>query len=201
MLYTRGMMISMLQVEAIRAAQEKYGKGKVDDAASRCAGASRTSTSRPRSSRRWASASMMRPIKTSCSNHMGTDWARIDTWDGGKWNVTSDWYQADKTASSTPMVKEYAAEVREGQEHQAARLQLNRAAWPPSPPSAAGRSAAAARRQRHRGHLQPRDPRAQGRVAHGAGGRHRGAARRQRRGQDDHAARRLATCSRASAAR
>ena len=47
-----------------------------------------------------------------------------------------------------------------------------------------------AERQRHRGHLQPRDPRAQGRVAAGARGQGRGAARRQRRGQDDHAARR-----------
>ena len=41
--------------------------------------------------------------------------------------------------------------------------------------------------QQHRGHLRPRHPRAEGRVADRAAGRHRRAARRQRRGQDDDA--------------
>ena len=44
------------------------------------------------------------------------------------------------------------------------------------------------RRQRHRGDLQPRDPRAQGRFAAGARRRHRRHPRRQRRGQDHDAA-------------
>jgi branched-chain amino acid transport system substrate-binding protein len=26
---------------------------------------------------------------------MGVSWARIHTWDGAKWNFTSDWLQAD----------------------------------------------------------------------------------------------------------
>jgi branched-chain amino acid transport system substrate-binding protein len=50
----------------------------------------------------------MRPLQTSCANHMGTDWARIAQWDGERWNVASDWYQSDKTHIA-PMVKEYAA--------------------------------------------------------------------------------------------
>ena len=41
--------------------------------------------------------------------------------------------------------------------------------------------------QQHRGHLRPRDPRAEGRVARGAAGPHRRAARRERRRQDDDA--------------
>ena len=49
----------------------------------------------------------MRPVQTSCSNHMGTDWARIVQWDGTKWQNTSDWYQADKS-NIDPLVKEYA---------------------------------------------------------------------------------------------
>jgi branched-chain amino acid transport system substrate-binding protein len=50
---------------------------------------------------------MLRPFKTSCDNHLGTDWARIAQWNGSKWVVTSDWYQADKTLID-PLVKEYA---------------------------------------------------------------------------------------------
>ena len=51
---------------------------------------------------------IMRPVKTSCSNHKGDDWARIVQWDGAKFKVASDWYQADKTLLD-PMVKEAAA--------------------------------------------------------------------------------------------
>ncbi len=40
---------------------------------------------------------ILRPVKTSCENHMGTDWSRIAQWDGAKFNVVSDWYQADKS--------------------------------------------------------------------------------------------------------
>ena len=50
----------------------------------------------------------MRPVKTSCSNHKGDDWARIVQWDGAKFKVVSDWYQADK-AILDPMVKDAAA--------------------------------------------------------------------------------------------
>jgi branched-chain amino acid transport system substrate-binding protein len=39
---------------------------------------------------------------------MGTDWARIAQWDGQKFKVVSDWYQADKSMVD-PLVKEAAA--------------------------------------------------------------------------------------------
>jgi branched-chain amino acid transport system substrate-binding protein len=40
----------------------------------------------------------------SCSDHMGSTWARVQTWDGSKWNFSSDWYQADEQIIK-PMVK------------------------------------------------------------------------------------------------
>lgn len=107
MAHTRGMMISMLQVEAIRAAQDKFGKGKsltpeqvrwgfenldLTDAKLKALGF----------------GAIMRPVKTSCSNHMGSAWGRIAQWDGGKWAVKSDWYEARK-AVIDPLVKESAA--------------------------------------------------------------------------------------------
>jgi branched-chain amino acid transport system substrate-binding protein len=47
---------------------------------------------------------VMRPISTSCADHRGATWARIHTWDGAKWNFTSDWYESDASIIK-PMIK------------------------------------------------------------------------------------------------
>ncbi len=104
--YNRGVMISMLQVEAIRAAQEKYGKGKALTPEQVRWGYENLDLTADKL-KTLGFGEMMRPLKTSCSNHMGNDWARIIQWDGGKWNITSDWYQSDKTHIN-PLVKEFA---------------------------------------------------------------------------------------------
>ena len=49
-------------------------------------------------------AGVMRPLSTSCADHMGSSWARIETWDGAKWAISSDWYQADEQIIK-PMVR------------------------------------------------------------------------------------------------
>ena len=49
-------------------------------------------------------AGVLRPISTSCQDHMGSTWARIHTWDGKQWKMSSDWYQADEQIIK-PMVK------------------------------------------------------------------------------------------------
>jgi branched-chain amino acid transport system substrate-binding protein len=105
--HTRGLMIAMLQVEAIRTAQEKFGKGKVMTPDQVRWGFENLDLTADRL-KALGFGEIMRPLKTSCANHMGTDWARIAQWDGEKWNVASDWYQSDKTHIA-PMVKEYAA--------------------------------------------------------------------------------------------
>ena len=104
--HTRGMVISMLQVEAIRAAQEKYGKGKPVTSEQVRWGMENLNLTQERLNE-LGFGKILRPIKTSCQNHLGTDWARIAQWDGAKWKVTSDWYQADKTMIE-PLVQEYA---------------------------------------------------------------------------------------------
>jgi branched-chain amino acid transport system substrate-binding protein len=106
MAHTRGMMISMLQVEAIRAAQEKYGKGKVMTPEQVRWGFEHLDLSSERL-KALGFGEIMRPVKTSCVNHMGTDWAKIVQWNGTKWEPKSDWYQADP-AMITPLVDEYA---------------------------------------------------------------------------------------------
>ena len=105
--HTRGMMISMLQVEAIRTAQEKFGKGKVMTPEQVRWGFENLNLTADRL-KALGFGEVMRPVQTSCANHMGTDWARIVQWDGAKWTLASDWYQSDKTHID-PLVKEYAA--------------------------------------------------------------------------------------------
>lgn len=105
--HTRGMMISMLQVEAIRAAQEKYGKGKALASEQVRWGYEHLDLTADKL-KALGFGELMRPVKTSCQNHMGDDWAHIVQWDGGKWEIKSDWYQSDKT-HITPLVQEYAA--------------------------------------------------------------------------------------------
>ncbi len=105
MAHTRGMVISMLQVEAIRAAQEKYGKGKVMTSEQVRWGLENLNLTQERLNE-LGFGKILKPVKTSCDNHMGTDWSRIAQWDGGQWKVVSDWYQGDK-ALIDPLVKEY----------------------------------------------------------------------------------------------
>jgi branched-chain amino acid transport system substrate-binding protein len=47
---------------------------------------------------------IMRPLSTSCADHMGSSWARVQTWDGKKWAFSSDFIQADEQILK-PMVK------------------------------------------------------------------------------------------------
>ncbi len=105
--HTRGMMISMLQVEAIRTAQEKYGKGKHMTPEQVRWGFENLNITTERLEE-LGFAKLMRPVKTSCSNHMGDDWARIIQWNGKKFDIVSDWYQSDKKFVD-PLVKELAA--------------------------------------------------------------------------------------------
>ena len=103
--YTRGVMIAMLQVESIRTAQEKFGKGKTMTPEQVRWGLENLNLTQERLNE-LGFGKVLRPVKTSCENHMGTDWSRIAQWDGAKFNVVSDWYQADKSMVD-PLVKEY----------------------------------------------------------------------------------------------
>ncbi len=102
-LYTRGMIISMLSVEAIRRAQERFGKGKVMTGEQVRWGLENLSIDQKRLDA-LGLGNLIRPISTSCQDHMGSTWARVHTWDGSKWNFTSDWLQADEQIIK-PMVK------------------------------------------------------------------------------------------------
>jgi len=106
-LYMRGMMSAMFAVEGVKRAQEKYGKGKVMTGEQTRRGLENLALDQKKLDG-LGFAGVLRPISTSCADHMGANWARVHTWDGKKWNFTSDWLQADETILK-PMVKAAAA--------------------------------------------------------------------------------------------
>lgn len=105
-LYMRGMISSMLAVEGVRRAQERYGKGKVVTGEQMRWGLENLALDQKKLDG-LGFAGVMRPVSTSCVDHMGSAWARVHTWDGKKWVFSSDWLQADE-AILKPMVKQAA---------------------------------------------------------------------------------------------
>lgn len=113
-LYTRGLMSAMLAVEGVKRAQERYGKGKVMTGEQTRWGLENLALDQAKLDA-LGFAGVMRPISTSCQDHMGASWARVHTWSGSAWQFTSDWIQADEQIIK-PMVKsaadKYAAEKK-----------------------------------------------------------------------------------------
>ncbi|MEO5844227.1 MAG: ABC transporter substrate-binding protein [Caldimonas sp.] len=113
-LYMRGLLSAMLGIEGVKRAQERYGKGKVMTGEQVRWGLENLALDQKKLDA-LGFAGVMRPISTSCADHMGPAWARIQTWDGSKWGFTSDWYQPDD-AILKPMVKasadKYASEKK-----------------------------------------------------------------------------------------
>ena len=102
-LYTRGVMIQMLGIEAVRRAQERFGKGKVMTGEQVRWGLENLALDQKKLDA-LGFAGVMRPISTSCADHMGSTAVRVETWDGKKWNISSDYIEADEQIIK-PMVK------------------------------------------------------------------------------------------------
>jgi branched-chain amino acid transport system substrate-binding protein len=113
-LYMRGLVIQMLGVEGVKRAQERFGKGKVMTAEQVRWGLENLNLDQKKLDA-LGFAGVMRPVSTSCMDHMGSTYARIHTWDGTKWQFSSDWYQADEQILK-PMIKaaadKYATEKK-----------------------------------------------------------------------------------------
>jgi branched-chain amino acid transport system substrate-binding protein len=113
-LYMRGLISSMLGVEGVKRAQERFGKGKVMTGEQTRWGLENLALDQKKLDA-LGLAGVMRPVSTSCVDHMGANWARVHTWDGSKWVFSSDWLQADEQIIK-PMVKaaadKYAAEKK-----------------------------------------------------------------------------------------
>ncbi len=113
-LYMRGMQAAMYSVEGVRAAQERFGKGKWMSGEQARWGYENLHLTQAKLDA-LGFKGVLRPISTSCLDHMGASWARVHTWDGAKFVWSSDWLQADEQIIK-PMVKvaadKYAAEKK-----------------------------------------------------------------------------------------
>ena len=113
-LYLRGVMSAMIGIEGIRSAQERFGKGKVMSGEQVRWGLENLNLTQAKLDA-LGFKGVMRPISTSCVDHMGAAWTRIHTWNGKAWEFTSDWLQADEQILK-PLVKatadKYAAEKK-----------------------------------------------------------------------------------------
>ena len=113
-LYMRGLISAMFAVEGVRAAQERFGKGKVMTGEQARWGYENLNLTQAKLDA-LGFKGVLRPVSTSCQDHVGANWARIHTWNGSKWEFSSDWLQADEQIIK-PMVKaaadKYAAEKK-----------------------------------------------------------------------------------------
>ena len=105
-LYMRGVVGAMLAVEGVRAAQERFGKGKVMRGEQARWGYENLNLTQPKLDA-LGFKGVLRPVSTSCVDHMGSAWTRVHTWDGAKFTWASDWLQADE-ALIRPLVKNSA---------------------------------------------------------------------------------------------
>jgi branched-chain amino acid transport system substrate-binding protein len=105
-LYNRGLVSAALAVEGVRAAQDRFGKGKVMNGDQIRWGLENLNMDE-KNLKKLGLDSLMRPLSTSCLDHEGSRSARMHTWDGKKWNYVSDWIEADTTIIK-PLVKQFA---------------------------------------------------------------------------------------------
>ena len=112
-LYNRGLVNAMLGVEAIRKAQEKFGKKPLTGEQVRW-GLENLDLSDARL-KELGFEGMLKPLKISCSDHEGAREGRVQQWDGKGWKVISDWYTANQSITE-PLVDDvsakYAAEKK-----------------------------------------------------------------------------------------
>ena len=113
-LYMRGVVGALLAVEGVRAAQERFGKGKVMTGEQARWGYENLNLTQAKLDAQGFKG-VMRPVSTSCADHMGSAWTRVHTWDGSKFVWASDWLQADEQIIK-PLVRasadKYAAEKK-----------------------------------------------------------------------------------------
>lgn len=92
--YNLGVVNGILNVEAIRVAQKKYGSRPLSGEEVRW-GFENLDIGEARL-KELGALGLMQPIKLSCEDHEGGGAVRFQQWDGSKWVLVSDWVRADR---------------------------------------------------------------------------------------------------------
>jgi len=109
--YNRGVIQGILTAEAIRTAQERYGKRpltgeelrwgienlKIDEKQIKALGA----------------YGLLQPLKLSCLDHEGGGAVKFQQWDGERWVVITDWIQSDQSLVRPEIEKSAAQYAKE----------------------------------------------------------------------------------------
>ena len=90
------MTAAALTIEGIRSAQEKYGKGKVVTGEQMRWGLENLNIDKARI-KAMGFEGLLSPISTSCADHNGGSFSRIQTWDGKQWAPSTDWIEPDNS--------------------------------------------------------------------------------------------------------
>ncbi len=94
--HMRGITAAILWTEAIRKAQDKFGKGKVMTSEQVRWGFENLNVDEARQ-KALGAVGMFPPVKTSCLDHEGSGAVKVQRWDGSKWSaVTPNWIVGDK---------------------------------------------------------------------------------------------------------
>ncbi len=105
--YNRGVVHGIITVEAIRKAQEKFGKGKPITGEQMRWGIENLSIDQNRL-KQLGAVGFMPDLKVTCADHEGAGKVKFQQWDGKQWKVITDWVEADR-GIVRPMIEESAA--------------------------------------------------------------------------------------------
>lgn len=112
-MYTRGIAASVMMVEAMRTAQDKFGKGKVLTGEQMRWGLENLNIDRARQ-KALGVEDMFPPVKTSCDDHEGSGAVKVVQWDGKKWVALSKtWITGDKALVRRLLEESSAAYAKE----------------------------------------------------------------------------------------
>jgi branched-chain amino acid transport system substrate-binding protein len=106
MYYNRGIIHGILNTEAIRTAQAKFGKKPLTGEQVRW-GLENLNLDEKRL-KELGAYNLLQPIKVSCLDHEGGGAVKFQQWDGKKWKLISDWIKSDQSIVR-PMIEESAA--------------------------------------------------------------------------------------------
>jgi branched-chain amino acid transport system substrate-binding protein len=100
-------------VEAMRVAQNKYGKGKVLNGEQMRWGLENLNVDATRQ-KALGVFDMFPPIKTSCDDHEGSGAVKVVQWDGKQWiSVSKNWITGDKALVRKLLEESSAAYAKE----------------------------------------------------------------------------------------
>ena len=104
--YNRGVIHGILNTEAIRTAQGKFGKKPLTGEQVRW-GLENLNLDEKRL-KELGAYNLLQPIKVSCMDHEGGGAVKFQQWDGKQWKLITDWIKSDQSIVR-PLVEESAA--------------------------------------------------------------------------------------------